>query len=86
MKLIHTYHPAVCTSLKARRNPRSRYCPTISSFISVGDFVWMGAALNVEVLTIDADINFVSTQMMKQFHSHDPSTHSLFLFSCATYF
>jgi hypothetical protein len=29
----------------------------------------MGAALNVEVLTIDADRNFISTQMLKQFRA-----------------
>jgi hypothetical protein len=69
MKLIHTSPPAVFTSLKARGNPRSRYCPTISGCISVGDFVCMDAALNVVVLIIDAYINFVSTQMLKHFRA-----------------
>jgi hypothetical protein len=50
-------------------NPQSRYFPTISGCISIGDFVCMGAAFNVEVLIIDADINFFSTQMLKQFRA-----------------
>jgi hypothetical protein len=69
MKLIHTSPPAVFTSLKTRMNPRRRYCPTISGCISAEDFVCMGAALNVEVLIIDVDRNFVSTQMLKQFRA-----------------
>jgi hypothetical protein len=69
MKLIHTFPPSVFTSLKARRNPRSRYYPTISGCISVGDSVCMDAALNVEVIIINADSNFVSTQMLNQFRA-----------------
>jgi hypothetical protein len=67
MKLIHTSPSEVFTSLKTQKNHQSIYCPTINGCISVGDFVCMGAALNVEVLAIDADINFVSAQMLKQF-------------------
>jgi hypothetical protein len=71
MKLIYTSPPAVFTSLKAQMNPRSRYCPTVSGCTIVGDFVCMGTVLNVDVdvLVIDADSNFVSTQMLKQFRT-----------------
>jgi hypothetical protein len=66
LKLIYTSPSVVFISLKAQKNPQSRYFPTINGCVSIGDFVCMGGALNVEFLVIDADSNFVSTQMLKQ--------------------
>jgi hypothetical protein len=41
MILTRTSSVAVYHFLKGSKNPRSRYCSTISGHVSVGDFVYM---------------------------------------------
>jgi hypothetical protein len=69
MKLTQTSSVSISVSvydpLKGRKNPRSRYYPTISGRLSVGDFVYMAPSATAN----DDDCSSVHSKILTQFRS-----------------
>jgi hypothetical protein len=93
MKLTKTPPAEVFSNFKCTKNPRSCYCPSISGFISVGDFVYLSPTTNMDHIGSN-DGPFANLQMMEQFRStktfgqvtnlydaapQDPSSRELYL-------
>jgi hypothetical protein len=71
MILSHTSAVAVYHSLKGSKNPRSRYCSTISGCVSVGDFVCMAPSATAPSATPnDKDCGSIMGKMLFRFISN----------------
>jgi hypothetical protein len=68
MKLTNTPPDVVFKNFKCTKNSRSRYCPSIRSFKSVADFMFLKPATNLEHLG-SKDEPFANRQMLNQFCS-----------------
>jgi hypothetical protein len=68
MSLAHTSAVAVYHFLKGSKNPRSRYCLTISGHVSVGDFVCMAPSATAPSATPnDEDCGSIMSKMLGRF-------------------
>jgi hypothetical protein len=68
MKLTKMLPAEVFSNLKCAKNRISHYWSSISGFISVGDFVYLSPATNLEHVG-SRDDQFANQQMLKQFRS-----------------
>jgi hypothetical protein len=69
--LTHTSTSDVYHSLKGSKNPRSRYCLTISGRVSVGDFMCMApSAMAPSATPIDEDCGSITSKMLGRFRSN----------------
>jgi hypothetical protein len=68
MKLTNTPPAAVHASLIGQKNHIYRFCPAISAYLSVGDFITLSAANNVDTVGLEETL-FAKWQMLKKFWS-----------------
>jgi hypothetical protein len=69
MKLMITSLAAVHFNLHMRQNPHIHYCSSLNGYVSVGDFVFLMAAINIDGgLNVGGNTSF-TIQLIKEFRA-----------------